>query len=257
LARIFRRDQSRTITISADVDSRVITSVDINRQLGAWLPELLRAYPGYGFRLAGENEDTQESLEAMGLASLLALALIYTILAVLFNSFAQPLIVMAVIPFGIVGVVLGLLFMGQSMGLMSILGTIALAGIVVNNSVVFLDFINRFRLANPLIKPGDTELKHYRFDRWFSILEAGKIRLRPIFLTTVTTVAGLWALAFHSSGQEEFLAPMAQALVWGLTFATSITLVLIPCLYAILDDVTLWRHRRRLGRQRARELRQP
>jgi multidrug efflux pump subunit AcrB len=257
LARIFRRDQSRTITVSADVDPRVITSVDINRQLGTWLPELLQTYPGYGFRLAGENEDTQESLEAMGLASLLALALIYTILAVLFNSFAQPLIVMAVIPFGIVGVVLGLLFMGQSMGLMSILGTIALAGIVVNNSVVFLDFINRFRLANPLIKPGDTELTHYRFDRWFSILEAGKIRLRPIFLTTVTTVAGLWALAFHSSGQEEFLAPMAQALVWGLTFATSITLVLIPCLYAILDDVTLWRHRRRLSGQRARELRQP
>jgi multidrug efflux pump subunit AcrB len=145
-----------------------------------------------------------------------------------------------------VGVVLGLLFMGAPMGLMSILGTIALAGIVVNNSVVFLDFINRFRAENPLIKPEDTELRHYRFDRWFSIFEAGKVRLRPILLTTVTTVAGLWALAFHSTGQEEFLAPMAQALVWGLTFATMITLILIPCLYAILDDVTLWNHRRRL-----------
>jgi multidrug efflux pump subunit AcrB len=246
LARIFRRDQSRTITVSADVDSRVITSVEVNRRLGRWLPGVLQQHPGYSFRLAGENEDTKESLEAMGLASLLAVALIYTILAVLFNSFAQPLIVMAVIPFGIVGVVLGLLFMGAPMGLMSILGTIALAGIVVNNSVVFLDFMNRFRAANPLIRAGDAELRHYRFDRWFSILEAGKVRLRPIFLTTVTTVAGLWALAFHSSGQEQFLAPMAQALVWGLTFATLITLILIPCLYAILDDVKLWHHRRRM-----------
>lgn len=248
LARIFRRDQSRTITVSADVDPRVITSVEINRQLGTWMPDLLRPHPGYSFRLAGENEDTRESLEAMGLASLLAFALIYTILAVLFNSFAQPLIVMAVIPFGIVGVVLGLLFMGKPMGLMSILGTIALAGIVVNNSVVFLDFMNQFRAKNPLIREGDVGLRHYRFDRWFSILEAGKVRLRPIFLTTVTTVAGLWSLAFHSTGQEEFLAPMAAALVWGLTFATLITLVLIPCLYAILDDVTLRRHRRRLAR---------
>lgn len=246
LARIFRRNQSRTITISADVDARVITSMQINRQLTEWMPEILRAHPGYSFRLAGENEDTAESLEAMGLASLLAIALIYTILAVLFNSFAQPLIVMSVIPFGIVGVVLGLLFQGQPMGLMSVLGTIALAGIVVNNSVVFLDFINQYRLTNPLIKPGDAGLKHYRFDRWYSIFEAGKVRLRPIFLTTVTTVAGLWSLAFYSTGQELFLAPMAQALVWGLTFATLITLVLIPCLYAILDDLTLWNHRRRL-----------
>jgi len=246
LARISRRDQSRTITVSADVDPRVITSVEINQRLASALPTKFTAHPGYRFRLAGENEDTAESLEAMALASLLAFALIYTILAVLFNSFAQPLIVMAVIPFGIVGVVLGLLFMGKSMGLMSILGTIALAGIVVNNSVVFVDFINRFRAKNPLIKTGDTSLSHYRFDRWYSIMDAGKVRLRPILLTSVTTVAGLWALAFHSSGQEEFLAPMAQALVWGLTFATVITLVLIPCLYAILDDITLWRHRRSL-----------
>jgi multidrug efflux pump subunit AcrB len=248
LARVFRRNQSRTITVSADVDPRVITSVEINQQLVTWLPEILKDHPGYSFRLAGENEDTAESLEAMGLASLLAVALIYTILAVLFNSFAQPLIVMAVIPFGIVGVVLGLLFQGQPMGLMAILGTIALAGIVVNNSVVFLDFMNQFRLKNPLIKPGDLSLKHYRFDRWYSILDAGKVRLRPIFLTTVTTVAGLWSIAFFSTGQEQFLAPMAQALVWGLTFATMITLVLIPCLYAILDDLVLWNHRRRLGR---------
>lgn len=248
LSRVFRRDQNRTITISADLDTRVTNSRAVNQLAATWMPEILDPHPGYNFRLAGENEDTAESLYSMLLASVLAFALIYTILAVLFNSFAQPLIVMAVIPFGIVGVILGLLIEGESMGLMSILGTIALAGIVVNNSVVFLDFINQFRRSHPLEESGDSNLRHFQFARWFSILDAGKVRLRPIFLTTVTTVAGLWGLAFFSSGQEEFLAPMAKALVWGLSFATLITLILIPCLYAILDDLALWRLRRRLRR---------
>jgi multidrug efflux pump subunit AcrB len=245
LARVARRDQSRVITVSGDVDTRVITSAAVNRLLAEWTPEIVREHPGVEVRLAGENEDTARSLRAMQYASLLAVFLIYTILAVLFNSFAQPLIVMSVIPFGIVGVVGGLLFQGMPMGLMSIMGTIALAGIVVNNSVVFVDFINQFRKENPLEREGDTGLAHYRFDRWFSIYRAGSVRLRPIFLTSITTVAGLWSLAFMTSGQEEFLAPMAQALVWGLTFATLITLLLVPCLYAILDDWNQWRLVRR------------
>jgi multidrug efflux pump subunit AcrB len=152
---------------------------------------------------------------------------------------------MAVIPFGIVGVILGLLFTGQPMGLMSIMGTIALAGIVVNNSVVFVDFINRFRAGHAgshgHIVTGEiaasTAARDTKFARWRSIIESGCTRFRPIFLTTATTVAGLWNLAFMSTGQEQFLAPMAQAIVWGLTFATLITLVLIPVLYAILDDL--------------------
>lgn len=249
LSRVVRRDQERVITISADLDTRMTTSHAVNREAARWMPEILADHPGYRFRLAGENEDTQESLQTMLQASVLAIALIYTILAVLFNSFTQPLIVMSVIPFGIVGVIIGLLIEGQSLGLMAILGTIALSGIVVNNSVVFLDFINQFRKAHPLEESGDSDLRHFQFARWFSILDAGKVRLRPIFLTTVTTIAGLWGLAFFSSGQEEFLAPMAKAIVWGLGFASLITLILIPCLYAILDDFQLARIRRRQRRQ--------
>lgn len=246
-ARISRRDQARVITVSATVDSRVTTSAAVNRQIAEWTTEILREHPGYRIRLAGENEDTERSLRSMALASLLALFLIYTILAILFNSFSQPVIVMSVIPFGLVGVIGGLLFQGQPLGLMSIMGTIALAGIVVNNSVVFVDFINQFRNENPLEKEGDESFEHYRFDRWMSIYRAGSVRLRPIFLTSITTIAGLWSLAFLTSGQEEFLAPMAQAIVWGLSFATTITLVLVPCLFAILDDLHFQRLKRKRG----------
>jgi multidrug efflux pump subunit AcrB len=115
-----------------------------------------------------------------------------------------------------------------------------LAGIVVNNSIVFVDFINNYRAGRDISLPRV---------RWHSILESGRTRFRPIFLTTATTVVGLFSLAFFSQGQEQFLAPMAQAIVWGLTFATLITLVLIPCLYAILDDLNFAMARR--GRKAA------
>jgi len=119
---------------------------------------------------------------------------------------------------------------------MSVMGTIALAGIVVNNSIVFVDFINNYRRGRDIAQPRV---------RWHSILESGRTRFRPILLTTATTVVGLFNLAFFSKGQEQFLAPMAQAIVWGLTFATLITLVLIPCLFAILDDLNFAAARRR------------
>ena len=230
VARIKRTNQERVITISADIDPRETTSNEVNQIFTAMVPELLAAHPGAGIQLTGESEDTERSLAAMKFASFVAIFLIYALLATITNSFLQPIVIMAVIPFGIVGVVLGLLFTGQPMGLMSIMGTIALAGIVVNNSIVFVDFINVYRqnrdAANPRV-------------RWHSIIASGCTRFRPIFLTTITTVVGLFSLAFLSTGQEQFLAPMAQAIIWGLTFATLITLVLIPVLYAILDDLNL------------------
>jgi multidrug efflux pump subunit AcrB len=227
IPRVKRLNQERIITVSADVDSRVTTSSEANNLIRPWLPEVLAAHPRLTIDLAGENEDTERSLAAMKFAAFVAFFLIYALLATITNSFLQPFVIMAVIPFGLVGVVLGLLFQGQPMGLMSVMGTIALAGIVVNNSVVFVDFINRFRVGRPLTPRV----------RWHSIFVSGRTRFRPIFLTTATTVVGLFNLAFFSTGQEQFLAPMAQAIVWGLTFATLITLVLIPCLYAILDDL--------------------
>ncbi len=245
LSRVTRLNQERQITVSAGIDDRVITSKEVNGQMKDWLPEVLADNPGYIIRLTGENEDTEQSIEAMQFAAIVALLVIYALLATITNSFALPLIIMAVIPFAIVGVVIGLVFMGEPMGLMTIMGTIALAGIVVNNSVVFVDFMNRYRHSHSKFT-GDMERENERerpknlssWARWSSILKSGQTRFRPIFLTTATTVVGLMGLALTTSGQEQFLAPMAQAIVWGLSFASLITMILIPCLYAILDD--LW-----------------
>ncbi len=234
MATIVRRNQMRLLTVTADVDSRVITSREANRVIEEWIPEFSETHPGHRFNLAGENEDTQRSLEAMRLAAMLALLTIYVILAVIFNAFLQPLIVMSVIPFGIIGVLGGLVFMNEPLGLMAIMGAIALSGIVVNNSVVFVHFINPRRLR--ALAEGVRDI-HRGHARWHSIIHSGRVRFRPIFLTTATTIGGLFGLAFLTRGQEEFLAPMAQAIIFGLLFASMITMVLIPCLYAVIDDL--------------------
>lgn len=241
IARIKRQNQERMITVSGDIDDRVTTSKQANEKIREWIPELKDKYPGYEIALAGENEDTERSLESMKFAALVALLLIYTLLATISNSFLQPLVIMSVIPFGVVGVVLGLIIMGEPLGLMSMMGTIALAGIVVNNSVVFVDFINQYRkqYAHGGDETGTVHAERMSpLVRWRSVMASGRTRFRPIFLTSATTVAGLMGLAFTTSGQEQFLAPMAQAIVFGLTFATVITMILIPCLYSILDDFT-------------------
>ncbi len=247
LARIKRQNQERMVTVSGDVDDRVITSAEINNQLKESIPEIEKDFPGYHLTLTGENEDTENSVNSMKFAAMIALFLIYTLLATISNSFFQPFVIMAVIPFGIVGVVIGLIVMQEPLGLMSIMGTIALAGIVVNNSVVFVDFINQYRLDRTRedVDTHEAPTRHVGIVRWRSILQSGRVRFRPIFLTTATTVVGLTGLAFTTTGQEQFLAPMAQAVVFGLSFATLLTMVLIPCLYSILDDVVTWRERRR------------
>ena len=242
MATIVRRNQMRVITVTADVDTRIINSREANRVIEEWIPEFSEDYPGHRFNLAGENEDTQRSLEAMRLAAMLALLTIYVILAVIFNTFLQPLIVMSVIPFGIIGVLGGLVFMNEPLGLMAIMGAIALSGIVVNNSVVFVHFINRRRADAAGSGAADVHRGHIR---WHSIIHSGRVRFRPILLTTATTIGGLFGLAFLTRGQEEFLAPMAQAIIFGLIFASMITMVLIPCLYAVIDDLNNLTARRR------------
>jgi multidrug efflux pump subunit AcrB len=240
VARIKRLNAQRVITVSADIDERATTSATVNSEIAKYLRDILADHPGYRIQLTGENENTERSLAAMKFASVVAVLLIYTLLAVITNSFLQPVVIMAVIPFGIVGVILGLILMGEPMGLMSVMGTVALAGIVVNNSVVLVDFVNQHRHK----ATGDTahKTRHHplllpTFTRWRSILLGGRRRFRPVFLTTATTVAGLANLAFTSSGQEQFLAPMAQAIIFGLSFASLITMLLIPCLYSVLDDL--------------------
>lgn len=240
VSRVKRSNQERVVTVSADVDPRAITSTKANAMIAEWIPEIEERHPGVRVLLTGESEDTDRSVESMKFAAVVAMLLIYGLLAVITNSFLQPIVIMAVIPFGIVGVIFGLLAMGKPIGLMSIMGTVALAGIVVNNSVVMVDFINqhRHKVAHRQGSASrEVPFLSTRHTRWRSILRSATLRFRPVFLTSATTIVGLVNLAFTSSGQEQFLAPMAQAIVFGLAFASLITLILIPCLYAILDDL--------------------
>lgn len=222
-ARISRTDQKRTITVFADVDRKRTNPDEVIRELREQFPRLLAEHPGAGLKVKGESQEMQRSMQDLLLAQVLALALIYILLATLFQSYLQPLVVMSVIPFAIDGVLVGHLVQGQNLSMLSMLGLIALAGIVVNDSLVLVSFINQQRARGK--------------DVWEAVVEGGALRVRPILLTSITTIAGLVPLAFFASGQARFLAPMAISIVWGLAFATALTLVVIPCLYLVFDDL--------------------
>ncbi len=222
-SKIRRDDQKRTITVLADVNTREANAFQVAQRLKREFADVGSSFPGYRVVIKGERQEAEESLAAMPQVSLIALLLIYFLLGSLFKSFIQPLIVMAAIPFALDGVVIGHLIMGEPLSFLSMLGLVALAGVVVNDSLILVDFINRARKEGT---PRDE-----------AILKSGVARLRPVLLTTITTVGGLIPLAFFSSGQAKFLSPMAISVVWGLSFATILTLILVPCLYAMLDDI--------------------
>jgi len=155
---------------------------------------------------------------------ILAMFVIFALLAIPFRSFTQPFIVMSAIPFGIVGALIGHLVLGYDLSMISIFGIVALAGIVVNDSLVMIDFINRNKEEGLTVRE--------------AIIESGKRRFRPIILTSLTTFFGLMPMMLERSIQAKFLVPMAISLGFGVLFATVITLVLIPALYLILEDIT-------------------
>ena len=222
-SKIRRDDQKRTITVLADVITREANAFQVAQRLKREFADVGRSFPGYRVVIKGERQEAEESLAAMPQVSLIALLLIYFLLGSLFKSFIQPLIVMAAIPFALDGVVIGHLIMGEPLSFLSMMGLVALSGVVVNDSLILVDFINRARKEGT---PRDE-----------AILKSGVARLRPVLLTTVTTVGSLIPLAFFASGQAKFLSPMAISVVWGLSFATILTLILVPCLYAMLDDL--------------------
>jgi len=222
-SKIRRDDQKRTITVLADVNTREANAFQVAQRLKREFADVGSSFPGYRVVIKGERQEAEESLAAMPQVSLIALLLIYFLLGSLFKSFIQPLIVMAAIPFALDGVVIGHLIMGEPLSFLSTMGLVALSGVVVNDSLILVDFINRARKEGT---PRDE-----------AILKSGVARLRPVLLTTVTTVGSLVPLAFFASGQAKFLSPMAISVVWGLSFATILTLILVPCLYAMLDDI--------------------
>jgi len=217
-------DGKRVIMVTGEVDGKQATSLSVNRDLQKKFSSISQKYPGYNVKYSGEFEDQQESLGNLLRSFLFALFLIAVILTAMFKSLVQPLIVMLAIPFGLVGVILAFLIHGKPLGFFAFMGLVGLAGVVVNNSIVLVDFINNLRREG--------------HDRRFSILEACEVRLRPILMTSITTIAGLITVAYGIGGSDPFLKPMGLALVWGLFFSTLLTLFLLPCIYAIVDDLS-------------------
>ena len=215
----------KAITVYADVDDDITKSNEVSRKVLKHFKGIENEYLGYTVDTGGMFEEQMKSMRSLVIAFLLAFFLIFMILAAMFNSIVIPLVIMVAIPFGLIGMIIGLVLHGMHVSFFSILGMVFLTGIVVNDSIVLVDFINKLR------KEG--------IERRDSIIQAGQLRLRPVILTTVTTVLGLVPVAYAIGGGDPILIPMALAICWGLFFATALTLVVIPCIYAIMDDFAM------------------
>ncbi len=222
---IRRTDGERVITVTADVDREVVTGPEVTDQLDASvLPELAARDPGLSHSFGGEQQEQVDSFGALASGFALALLAIYALLAIPFGSYTKPLIIMAAIPFGIIGAIAGHLLLGLPMSMMSLFGVIGLSGVVVNDSLVMIDFIND-RLRRGM--PGRE-----------AIIDGAKARFRPILLTSVTTFLGVAPLVFERSLQAQFLVPMAASLGFGILFATAVLMMIVPALTMVHHRVT-------------------
>ncbi|MBU1237793.1 MAG: efflux RND transporter permease subunit [Gammaproteobacteria bacterium] len=226
---INRRNGRRTVTVTADVEPIDETARVLAAVKDEVLPQLLRDYPGLAYSFEGRQASMRDAVNSFFVSVSLALVIIFALLAVPFRSYVQPAIVMTAIPFGAVGAILGHLLMGYNLSMISVMGMIALGGVVVNDALVMIDYANRRRAEG--------------MSAFDAMIAAGVRRFRPILLTTVTTFGGLAPMIFETSRQARFMIPMAISLGYGIVFATAITLVLVPSLYVIVDDVQRLRER--------------
>ncbi|MBW2409766.1 MAG: efflux RND transporter permease subunit, partial [Deltaproteobacteria bacterium] len=223
-ATIERAQRLRVIKVSADVNEAVTNANEVRMALADnFLPNFKSAFPDLRYSIEGEGKEQEESLSDVQKGILIALFGIYALLAIPFRSFTQPFIVMAAIPFGIVGAVAGHLIMGFNISLLSLFGMIGLAGVVVNDSLVLIYAANRLRREGR--------------DARAAVIQAGGLRFRAILLTSLTTFAGLTPMLLERSVQAQFLIPMAVSLGFGVLFGTFVTLLLIPCGYVIREDI--------------------
>ena len=224
---IYRYKQERAITITANVDENVASTVNVNQRLRAHFDQISPRYPGYTLESGGEFAEFQKVFTGIPLFFGFGILLVYFILGTQFKSFLQPFVILTTVPFAFIGAMVGLLTSGNPLSVASTYGLVALAGIVVNDSIVLVEFINRLRAAG--------------VDKWRAIITAGRTRLRPILLTSITTVCGLLPMALGVGGKSAIWMPMASTVVWGLSVATLLTLFVIPAFYAISDDIRQWR----------------
>lgn len=237
LSQIEHRDKKRLVTITGSVTTyddagktRKRTPAEVinilfgsgNEKESGMIPNFEQRFPGYSVEYGGVQEEQRKSYSSLGRAFLLALLIIFTILASQFRSYVQPLIVMMTIPFAFIGVIIGLVVTGLPFSLNTLISVVALAGVVVNNAIILIDFINQEREKG--------------VDRWHAIINSGAVRLRPILLTTTTTVAGMLPLVFSSDPSSQAWRPLAVSFTFGLLFATILTLFIIPVLYSMVDS---------------------
>ncbi len=223
-ATIRRLNGRRAITVTADVNESIVSPEDVTTQMQPMLADLRAEYPGMEILARGRQEDMADSFRTLPIGMLAAIGAIYVILAWLFSSYVQPLVVITAVPFAAVGAVWGHLILGYEMTMLSLIGFVALTGIVVNDSLILMEFYNGKRRDGLEILD--------------ALLEAGRARLRAILLTTLTTVLGLSPLMLEQSFQAKFLIPMAITISFGLIAATMVTLVILPCLLLIHRDVS-------------------
>ncbi|MEJ2609842.1 MAG: efflux RND transporter permease subunit [Candidatus Thiodiazotropha sp.] len=227
--KISRRGGRRNITVTANVEPISETARLLREVKTELLPTLLRDYPGLSYSFEGRQASMRDAVDSFIISVSGALIVIYALLAIPFRSYIQPMIVMSAIPFGAVGAILGHLLMGYNLSMISVMGMIALGGVVVNDALVMIDYANARR------QEGMTAFE--------AMVAAGVRRFRPILLTTVTTFGGLAPMIFETSRQARFMIPMAISLGYGILVATAITLVLVPSLYVIMDDIAQLRSR--------------
>ncbi len=220
---IRRLNRARTITVSADIDPEIVEPRKIIREVSDdFIPDLLSRHAGVSYGLEGASKEQQEFLGNLVLASVAALFLIYALIAIPLHSYSQPLVIMSVIPFGLIGAVIGHVVMGKAISMFSLFGLVALAGVVVNDSLIMIDFVNKARQAGAPVRQ--------------AVIESGTLRFRAIILTSLTTAAGLMPIMLETSVQAQYVIPMAISLSFGILFATAITLFLIPSLYMLQID---------------------
>jgi multidrug efflux pump subunit AcrB len=221
---IHHDDRNRVVAVTADVDTNTANAAKVLADLDAgFLPQLMADYNGLHYSFEGQQRETQRSVNSLFRGFVLAMLLIYGILATVFRSYLQPLIVMSVIPFGLIGALVGHMIMGHALTMMSLFGLVALSGVVVNDSLVLMDFVNRMRRQG-------VPIEH-------AIYMGGQARFRAIMLTSLTTVAGLLPILLERSFQAQFLIPMAISISFGLMGSTLLVLVLVPALYMLLYDL--------------------
>ena len=223
---IIRENGIRVVTVSADADSstveprRVISDITEN-----FIPEMMDKFPQLEFDLEGSSSETVKLVQELTNASIAALFLIYILIAIPLKSYLQPIIIMSVIPFGLIGAVIGHIVLDEAISMFSLFGLVALAGVVVNDSIIMVDFINKARQEG--------------MDIIQAVVNSGTQRFRAIILTSLTTAIGLMPIMTETSTQAQFVIPMAISIAFGIVFATAITLFLVPCLYVLQDDFIL------------------